>query len=136
MDYCVDRVPENLQTNVAVDTRTLPPLYEMDDYLECTHDPYNKYCNIEAQLDSTSISEYLNEILTNSDRNLWTFDKRVLHRALCIPNHKNQNLLDIYKHSTIVINDKIKSYNISAEIDTAVCTKVYPEISTYDALYL
>ncbi|XP_028147666.1 O-acyltransferase like protein isoform X2 [Diabrotica virgifera virgifera] len=118
------------------DSRMLPPLYEMDDYLECTQDPYNKYCNIEAQLDRSSLSEYLNEFIENSDRNPWTFDKRVLHRALCIPNHKNQNLLDIYRHSSIVINEKIKSYNISAQIDTAVCTKVHPEINTYDALYL
>ncbi|XP_018564516.1 O-acyltransferase like protein-like isoform X1 [Anoplophora glabripennis] len=114
----------------------LPPIYEMEDYLEC-FERNDSYCKVDARLtnngyENNSLWKSINDSI--KDRN--SYDRTIIHRAICLPK-REVNLNSTKKFSELHINEKFIGNNLTASVENVFCiTKDIINISLYDKLIL
>ncbi|CAH1110457.1 unnamed protein product [Psylliodes chrysocephalus] len=113
----------------------LPPLFEMEDYESCIKQG-NLYCKVDAVLkvpfNNTSVQREINEYVSNHD----TFDRSVIHRAICLPTQSLSSNEPLEKQLSELINIKIGSYNLTTEVDYHVCSSQNIPVTLFDNIYL
>ncbi|KAG5875967.1 hypothetical protein JTB14_017144 [Gonioctena quinquepunctata] len=101
--------------------KTLPPLFEADDYKSCILNG-NLYCKMMADLKSTAndseVWRYIESTLEDNQK----FQRNVLSRSFCIPKPNANNEASIKDYSENLINGRIDSLNLTSSIGTIACT--------------
>ncbi|XP_023311578.1 O-acyltransferase like protein-like [Anoplophora glabripennis] len=117
--------------------KILPPLFKMDDYTECLKNNHS-YCKIDAKLKNKGYeNNYLWNLINDSVNDKYSYDRSVIHRAICVPKQEALDLQSVKKFAELHINEEIKETNLFALIEEVICTAEEVQIfELYDDLLL
>ncbi|XP_072387092.1 O-acyltransferase like protein-like [Diabrotica undecimpunctata] len=114
----------------------LPQLYKMANYTQCAEDTSNYYCSAQARLIVPSTNLDTINLLKNFSLDTSRFDREFIYRTVCIPKSFIKDDSELYSYSSNLVNQELKSFQLSAKVENVTCNKIKWEMSAYDIIFL
>ncbi|XP_056638728.1 uncharacterized protein LOC130446473 [Diorhabda sublineata] len=121
-------------SSVISNTDVMPPLFDMDDYSSCNKNETNFFCNVQAKLIVPHANQNIINLIRKFSDDPMTYDRSIVHRALCVPQDKIRTDSTLYAYSNNLVNRNLQKYNLTAEVDDSICVEMKTSYNIYDYL--